>query len=272
MRPGDITPLLITFNEEANLHRTLAGLAWAREIVVVDSGSTDRTLEILQNRLGVRVLSRKFDTFATQCQFGVDSGLILTPWVLALDADYVVPSSFVDEVRELTNKDAVSGYEVEFTYCVWGRPLRGSLYPPRNVLFRRGEGRFVDDGHGHFIALSGEGRRLRTKFFHDDRKSLTRWLVSQDSYMQVEVGKLNSAQQLSLADRVRRTLVLGPIAAPCYALFMKGAILDGWPGWYYALQRMVAEAILSLRLLERRWRAEYAVCKDDRADVVPKDL
>jgi Glycosyl transferase family 2 len=273
MHPGSITPLLITFNEEANLGRTLAGLSWAREIVVVDSGSTDGTLQILRDRPGARVVTRRFDTFATQCQFGVDAGLIHTPWVLSLDADYIVPSSFVDEVGGLSDTDAVAGYQVEFTYCVWGRPLRGSLYPPRNVLFRRGQGRFVDDGHGHFIELMGEARRLRTRFLHDDRKSLTRWLVSQATYMRIEAEKLSASHgRLSLADRVRRTLVLGPIAAPLYALFVKGAIADGLPGWHYALQRMAAEAILSLHLLERRWRPEYAICQDDRAGVVSKDV
>ena len=68
---GEITPLLLTFNEEDNLERTLAPLSWAREIVVVDSGSTDRTLEILARDPRIRVVVRDFDTHAMQWNFGL---------------------------------------------------------------------------------------------------------------------------------------------------------------------------------------------------------
>ena len=69
-----ITPLLITLDEEPNIERTLAALAWAREIVVVDSGSTDGTLELLRLDPRVRVVTREFDTFAGQLGFGLNAG------------------------------------------------------------------------------------------------------------------------------------------------------------------------------------------------------
>jgi hypothetical protein len=97
---------------------------------------------------------------------------------------------------------------------------------------------------------------------HDDRKSLSHWLWSQDRYARLEAAKLleTAAAQLRLQDRLRRKIVLAPALVFFYALFGKGLILDGWPGWYYAFQRTLAEIILSLRLLEAKLNPSTSVC------------
>src|SRR4051794_11000683 len=81
-----ITPLILTRDEEANIGRTLPQLAWAREVVVVDSMSSDATVEIARRFANVRVVQRAFDSHDRQWSFGVEQ--VTTPWVLTLDADY----------------------------------------------------------------------------------------------------------------------------------------------------------------------------------------
>src|SRR5437879_12162255 len=76
----DITPLIITYNEASNIRRTLDKLLWARRIVVVDSGSTDETLDILRGYPQVDVVHHPFTDFANQCNYGIS--LVRTPWVL----------------------------------------------------------------------------------------------------------------------------------------------------------------------------------------------
>ena len=94
----DITPLILTFNEGENIGRTLSALDWAREIVMIDSGSTDRTLELARAaHPKVVVIQRQFDTHATQWNFGLDQ--ITTEWVLTLDADYELSAEFQDEIK-----------------------------------------------------------------------------------------------------------------------------------------------------------------------------
>ena len=85
---SDVTPLILTFNEAPNLWRTLEKLAWARQALIVDSFSTDETLDIARKFPQVRIVQREFDTFAGQCNFGLQK--IDTEWVLSLDADYVL--------------------------------------------------------------------------------------------------------------------------------------------------------------------------------------
>src|SRR5215469_1156659 len=95
----DITPIVITFNEEANIARTLDRLTWARRIVVIDSGSTDATLEIIRSYPQVEVVHRPFDEFASQCNFGIAQ--VTTNWVLSLDADYELSDVLISELHRL---------------------------------------------------------------------------------------------------------------------------------------------------------------------------
>lgn len=245
-----VTPLLITFDEVANLDRTLAALDWARTIVAVDSGSTDGTLERLRNDPRIAVIVRRFDDFAQQCQAGL--GLVESEWVLSMDADYQPTPALVSEIGLLTPPPDVDGYAVGFDYCVYGRALRGSLYPPRVALYRARAARYEMFGHGHRVKLPGRIERLAGRIRHDDRKPLSRWLGAQARYAQAEAGHLVSAKwrELGWADRMRRLVIVAPWLVPLYCLIFKRGLLDGRPGWHYALQRGIAEAVLSLKLIE----------------------
>lgn len=245
----EITPLVLTRDEEANIGRTLDRLRWARQILVVDSHSVDRTLAIAARHPQVSIYSRAFDTFASQLNAGLEQ--VGTPWVLALDADYVLSDSFAGELAELEPGAGTAGYFARFTYCLHGRPLRGSLYPPRVVLFRAERGRYVADGHSQHLRLDGAAAWLSSPIYHDDRKPMTTWLAAQERYTSLEVAKLSGdAERLSFADRIRRRKWLAPLLVPAYCLFVKRLALDGRAGLFYTLQRTYAELLLSLRLLE----------------------
>lgn len=252
---SEISPLVLTYNEAPNIGRTLERLKWAREILIVDSFSTDETLEIARGFPQVRVVQRVFDTFAGQCNFGLQQ--IQTPWVLSLDADYLLSPQVVDEIARLEEGAPVAGYSARFRYCIHGRPLRSTLYPPRTVLYRRDKARYRDEGHGHRVQISGPVRRLVGWIDHDDRKPLDRWFHEQCRYAAIEAEHLLGAASaepgaLSRADRVRQKVVLAPALVFCYTLLGQGLILDGWPGWYYVLQRTLAEVVLALRLIEEK--------------------
>lgn len=245
-----ITPLILTYNEAPNIERTLTNLAWATRILIVDSYSSDGTVEILRRYPQIEIVQRKFDTFAAQCNFGLQ--LIQTEWVFSLDADYFASKELIDEIRTLSLHSLYDSYFARFKYCVFGKPLRGTLYPPRQVLYRAKKAKYVNDGHGHRVQVSGQSHVLSSYIYHDDRKPLARWLKSQDMYMIIEARKLltENSSTINLADRIRKKKILAPFIVLFYCLIIKQGILDGWPGWYYAWQRMLAELILSLRLIE----------------------
>jgi glycosyltransferase involved in cell wall biosynthesis len=250
-----ITPLIISFDEAPNIARTLDKLAWARRIVVVDSGSTDGTLDVLARYPQIVLYTRAFDNFADQCNFGLAQ--VKTEWALSLDADYELSDRLVEELSSLHEMEGVAGYRASFVYRVYGRPLRGTLYPPRIVLHRVKNARYANVGHGHRVTVSGEVRALNGVIYHDDRKPLSRWFSSQLTYARLEADYLlkSDAGVLSTSDRLRRMAWPAPIVVFLYALVVKGCLFDGWPGWFYTLQRALAECMLALELIDRRLRA-----------------
>ncbi len=215
-----ITPLILTYNEAPNIARTLEQLRWARDIVVIDSFSDDETLEIVSRYPQARVFQRKFDSFASQCNFGLLETGIESEWVLSLDADYVLTPEFIEELASMNPNGSVE-------------------------MFR-------DDGHAHRVVVNGSIGELRSQVLHDDRKSLERWFQSQRKYVSLEAKKLIDADsaESTPADRVRKKRVVAPLAMLIYCLVVRGGILDGWPGLYYAFQRTFAELMLSLYLIE----------------------
>lgn len=251
---SQITPLILTFNEEANIARTLERLRWAQDVVIVDSGSTDATLALIAQFPNARVHARKFDSHAQQWNFGLHDCNIKTEWVLALDADYVLTEDFTTALRELAPAEDTGGYKANFRYCIHGKQLRGSLYPAVTVLYRRDGAQYVQDGHTQRISHLHKTAMLSGYILHDDRKVLDRWIAAQVRYARLELEHLlrTPFSALSWPDRLRRFYVVMPVLALFYCLFLKGGILDGRGGLVYAMQRAIAEAVLSLVMLENK--------------------
>jgi glycosyltransferase involved in cell wall biosynthesis len=269
-----ITPLILTFNEAPNIERTLKQLRWAGDILVVDSYSDDNTLEIVSRQRQARVLQRVFDSFANQCNYGLEHGAIGTEWVLNLDADYVLTDELVDELKSLAPDHSIDGYQARFVYCVNGRRLRSGIYPPVTVLFRKIKAKYRADGHAHRVVVDGRIANLKSPILHDDRKPLSRWFTSQARYTELEAKKLLTAESGSLSwmDRIRRWRVIAPPAMLFYCLILRGGVLDGWAGFYYAFQRAAAELMLSLYLLEHATATETIISMSETpvGDSTPK--
>lgn len=252
---SQVTPVILTYNEEANISRTLARLNWAERIVVVDSGSSDRTLELLAQHPQVEVYSRAFDTHATQWNHALDQ--VNTTWAICLDADYQVTPELLKELDELlrTNIEAIDGLIISFRYLVYGRPLRQTVYPAKVVMFRAQKCRYIDDGHTQLMKTPGPTLTLRSPILHDDRKPLSRWLWAQERYAHLEVTKLLNTpnSELRRVDKLRRLHVVAPFAMLFLCLIGRQGLRDGWRGWFYAFQRTYVEILLSLML----WETEH---------------
>jgi glycosyltransferase involved in cell wall biosynthesis len=249
-----LTALILTYNEQENIRRTLEALVWVPRVLIVDSFSVDATLEIARSFPNVQVVQRLFDTYANQWNAGLDR--IDTEWALTLDADYVLTAELQEEIKKLEPASDLALYWGDFDYCIFGRPLRTSVYPPRVVLFRTKRARYVDEGHTQELLVKGKLAKFKGKIWHDDRKPLSRWFQSQERFSELEAEYLLGAksEELSRGDRRRMKIVVVPILMPIYLLLVRGLIFDGWNGWYYAFQRTVAEMMLALRLLEAKLR------------------
>ena len=248
-----VTPVLLTHNEVQNIARTLSHLAWAKDIVVVDSGSTDGTLAVLASLPNVRVFKRNFDSHGNQWRYAVEETQIATDWILRLDADYQVSDALVAEIAALDPNAPVSAYRVSFDYAIFSRKLLSSLYPANTVLLRKGRFSVRDKGHTEAWDVNGPVATLSAVIIHDDWKATGQWLIGQARYMQRELDYLHMDKG-GLVRWLRLRPPLMPIAVFLYCLFGKGLLFNGRAGIFYALQRMVAEAALSLMVLEEKLR------------------
>ncbi len=247
-----ITPIIITFNESDNIARVLERLRWAPRVIVVDSFSTDDTETLCRSFPNVEFVQRAFDSPAGQFNHG--ASLAVTPWVFSLGADYVMSEELIEELGHLKPAPEVTAHQVSFRYCINGRPLRANLYPSATMMYLRERCHFLQDGHTERLVNDGRVAELRGKIDHDDRKPLSRWLQSQIKYSDQECRKLLALEQGTgrVQDRIRRLIFVAPPLVLVYTLFFKGLILDGWHGWFYSLQRTLAEIFMSLRLLDVR--------------------
>lgn len=247
-----ITPVILTRDEATNIGRTLGQLAWAKEVLVVDSHSTDGTPDIARGFGNVRLLQRTFDEHAIQWNFAVAQ--VRTSWFLALDADYYCPDTLAAELSSLVVREGVDGYIADFRYAVQGKVLRASLYPAKVVLARLGHARFWQDGHTQRIEVDGETASLLTPIIHDDRKQFRSFIARQRRYMAREAEMLRQSawRSLGATGRIRKLIVVAPPAVLIHTLLVHGLILDGWAGIRYAFERFVAEMILSVELVRRR--------------------
>ena len=155
-----ISATLITFNEEANITVACESLAWADEIIVVDSGSTDKTREIAAS-LGALVIERDWPGFAAQKQFAVDQAV--HDWIFSLDADERISPELqtaIEELRKQSEDELADGYRIARRSFYQGRWIKGGgWYPDWQLrLFRKARGRWSPRHIHESVTMDGDAR------------------------------------------------------------------------------------------------------------------
>ena len=251
LTPSDLlTALILTKNEEPNLKRVLDELTWLQRVVILDSFSTDATLDIAARYPNVEVHQRAFDTHGNQWNYGLS--LLKSKWALTLDADYVLTPEFIAETKAIIQSPKHTAYMSAFKFLVFGKRLPGDNTVPRPVLFDMALCNYYDDGHTQRLNINGTTGHYKSFILHDDRKPLSRWLSNQDGYAIKESRKLvnTSSENEPISARIRKTKILAPFFVFFHCLFVKRLIFGGWTGWHYTLQRTLVEILLAIRLIE----------------------
>lgn len=188
-----ISATIVTLNEERNIARAIESLRCVEEVVVVDSGSTDRTCEIAE-RLGARVIRNAWPGYAAQKDFAAAQAA--HPWILSLDADEVVSEELEADILELKKEGPrFDGYSMPRMAQYLGRwILHGGWYPDRKVrLYRRDgahwAGQYV---HESVQVASGKVGTLQGKLLHFTCDSLSSHLGTLDRYTSLAAQELNA--------------------------------------------------------------------------------
>ncbi len=186
---ASVTAIILTKNEEKNLGECLSSIkGFAEHAVVVDCGSTDRTVEIAREH-GADVLVHEFTYYAAQFNWGIDNANITTDWILRLDADERFTPALIAETEALLNSpDAkqgdLNGVTMEAVFYFLGKPIRHGVKCKRKMmLFKRGIGRIEDRKRdAHSIISEGRNVSVKEKFLHYDFKNLDSYIKRYNWY------------------------------------------------------------------------------------------
>lgn len=287
-----ISVIILTFNEEKNLPDCLSSLeGWAEQVVVVDSGSSDRTVAIARD-WGADIVEHGFQNYSQQRNWALDNLPLRCEWVLQLDADHRVTPELQDSLRKIFNPmppAGVNGYMVSRRTLFLGKWIRhGGHYPVYHaVLFRRNEGRCEDKLYDQHFVVRGETRKLRGDIIDVITESLTtfterhnRWasLEAQDKTradlqpgamrIQARIGGTPMERRRYLKSAYERLpLFVRPVLYFLIRYFFRLGFLDGRRGLiFHFLQGFWFRFLVDAKIFELRYRNTSRDKSDNHED------
>jgi glycosyltransferase involved in cell wall biosynthesis len=269
--PISVSAMVFTLDEEMHLPSCLESLRWCDDVVVVDSFSSDRTVEIALAS-GARVLQNRFTGFGDQRNWALANAMPKHPWVLILDADERVPPAMADELRATIGSvpHRVAAFRTARRFRFWGQWLRhSSLYPTYVVrLVRCGRVRYVNRGHAETQEIDGDTGTLASDLIDENLKGLGEWFERQNRYSgrdaeyELEMEKNPwRAVDLASADPLARRAALKRLAARIpgrpiwfffYSYVLRGGFLDGRNGLVFCVLKSFYQVMVSMKKCEVR--------------------
>ena len=273
----DVTVVILTFNEARNIVDCLRHLAWADDVVIVDSGSEDDTVRIAKDvRPDVRILENPFEDFGQQRNWALDNISPHHDWILFLDADEHATESFAAAVKATIAIEAPEvGYFLTYRNMFLGTWLkRSTFYPSWQLrLLRHGQVRYRKEGHGQREVTEGPLGYINTPYDHFPfQNGLKHWLARHNDYSSNEVelvqrlrtepvglGELFSRDALArrrCLKRIASRVWFRPTLRFLYAYVFRMGFLDGRAGYIYCRMMAQYEFQLLAKLAEKKYRLQ----------------
>lgn len=251
----DVTVIILTKNEEINISDCLNSIKdFAKRIVVVDSGSIDKTCKIAK-RKGAEIYEHSFENYARQFNWALDNVNITTKWTFRLDADERLTSELKKELHYLMkihDNDNVNGIVMEAWLYFMGHKIKHGCHNKRKLmLFKTGIGRIEDCRMDeHTVLLKGRAVSCKERFIHYDFKNMTHWINKMNWYATREMqdyfeSKFEKKTELTQDVKISRTRKMKyeiyykfPVFIRSWLLFfyyyvVKLGFLDGKEGFVY---------------------------------------
>jgi glycosyltransferase involved in cell wall biosynthesis len=265
-----VSVLILTYNEEVNLPACLKSASWTDDVLVFDSFSTDRTLDIARSA-GARVIQRAFDNYGAQREAARMQGQFKYPWVLVLDADEMPDAELVAELRSIAAKEgSPDAYRMRRKDHFRGKWVRhATLYPCWFVRFFRHERvRYEARSVHEYPVVEGTVGELKGHLLHHSfNKGLEEWwkkhlryavLEAQES-LKMRAGPCDWAGLTAFSDPVRRRrsmkilstkLPMRPTLRFLYMYVLRRGFLDGFAGLTYCRMLAIYEYLIVLHMAE----------------------
>lgn len=246
---ASLSVAVVTLNEEERLRACLESVVWAEELVVVDAGSSDKTVAIAREFTD-RVLFRAWDGYGAQKNFAL--GQCQGDWVLSLDADERVSDALREEIQAtLGGGRSEVGFYLPRRNMFRGRWMRhGGLYPDWQLrLFRRGRGAFVEQAVHESVRVDGPTERFDASLVHESYRSIGDAVARLNRYSDLAAAELALAGRGgSLVD-----LLIRPAWRFVSMYLLRAGFLDGWRGLVLAGLHAHYVFLRAAKVREHRW-------------------
>ncbi|MDA8100038.1 MAG: glycosyltransferase family 2 protein [Nitrospiraceae bacterium] len=224
-----LSVVIVAMNEEANIERTLESVRFADEIIVLDSGSTDRTVEICR-RYTDKVFHQGWLGFAGQKNAGIEraSG----DWILSLDADEPIEDALAEEITEIVaSPGSGDGYRIPRKTMFLGKWIRhGGWYPDYNLrLFRKGKGRFEERRVHEALRVNGTVGRTNHAIVHYSYPDLASFIKTMNNYSSLAVDVM-AEKGIPASAASWPMIMCRPVLTFLYKYIVRGGFLDGKHG------------------------------------------
>jgi glycosyltransferase involved in cell wall biosynthesis len=247
-----VSVTIITRNEARHLASALESVAWADERIVVDSGSTDDTIEIAR-RQATRVEVRTWDSYASQKNYA--ASLAQHDWILSLDADERVSPALADEIRQVLNSnDAARGYRIPRATYYLGAWIHSTDWWPdwQLRLYDRRVGQWARVHVHESVRLSGPMAYLRGELLHYPYGSVSDHLETIDRYTTMAAAELKSQGRRATFGRI----AVHPPLAFLRNYLLRGGIRQGTPGLVVSLLNSYYVLLKFVKLWELQNKSE----------------
>ncbi len=237
---------ILAKNEARNIGNCLESLGQLclQVTLLLDQSSADDTALIASKYSFVDVVKYDFINHCVAWNQICTSLSDGAKFSMVLDADMIVTAELFAEIAELAIQSETDVIKAPVLMCAEGQPLQyGSLYPPKALVFKVGREYFVPVGHDARLMDDCVISQTKTKLIHDDRKVYREYLISQYRYSQLLImnAKKNS---LNWRDKLRKSTPIMIFLTPFFSYFIKLGFLSGKAALVYALDRLIAEAVM----------------------------
>jgi glycosyltransferase involved in cell wall biosynthesis len=268
---NNISVVILTFNEEKNISFALQNVKeWADEVIILDSYSTDRTVEIAE-AYGAKVYFRRFDNYSNQRKYSLNKLPIASEWIFVLDADEVLTHELKIEILDMLKTTNYDAFFIKRRFYWMGKWIKRGYYPTTVLRFGR-KGMIDCDNrpiNEHLICHSGNVGMLNNDFIDFNRKNLSEWISKHNDYSTREAKQLidNEYEKYnffaSQYERKRWIRVniwnnIPPLVRPffyfTYRYFIRFGFLDGKKAFaYHFLHAFIYKMLIDFKYLEKKW-------------------
>jgi glycosyltransferase involved in cell wall biosynthesis len=253
MITNNLTVVILTFNEEVHIDRAIINVKeWAQKVIVLDSGSTDKTLDIIKSH-NVQMYYRAFDNYANQRNYAISNIDILSDWILFLDADEYLTEELKREIDLNIVNDNYNGFYLKRRFYFLGKWIKYGGYYPTYILrlFKKGKGQFKREIN-EYLEIKGKTSYLKNDFVDDNLKTFESWAKKHIDYAKMEGNDLFKSKEISKKNKLKFSLndgelkrwlryrvfnnvpfLLRPILYFIYIYIFRLGFLNGFTGFIY---------------------------------------